>query len=175
MTNLGLIHVYTGDGKGKTTAAIGLSLRAAEYGFRIAIFQFMKAYVTESGEIKAIKRFPNVSVKRYGANLLAKDHPPVDEIKKEIADGLKEALEISKKRSCDFLILDEINTALSVGLAELDEVKKLIDLCKGSIEIVMTGRGVPQQIINLADYVTEFRAIKHPFGSGISARRGVEF
>jgi len=174
-TRLGLIHINTGDGKGKTTAAIGLSLRAAERGLRVCIIQFMKALSEESGEITAIKRLENVSVKRYGGNLLAKDHPPVEDIKDEISEGLAEALRLVENKGCDLLVLDEINVAVSMGLASIEEVLKIAQTGKGKIELVMTGRNAPQSFIEIADYVTEFKAIKHPFEVGIEARRGIEF
>jgi len=173
--DLGLLHIYTGDGKGKTTAAIGLALRAAGSGYRVCIIQFMKAVGEESAEIKAIKRFENVSASRFGGNLLVKDHPPVEVIKNDIAEGLKEAARIIEMEECDLLILDEINVAVSMGLADRKEVFKVAGMCKGRIELVMTGRGADDEFIGMADYVTEFKMIKHPFGAGIAARRGIEF
>lgn len=174
-SKLGLIHINTGDGKGKTTAAVGLSLRAAERGLRVCIIQFMKALREESGEITAIRRLENVSVKRYGGNLLAKDHPPVEDIKSEVAKGLAEAFELAENRGCDLLVLDEINVAVSMGLANKEDVIRLAQVSKGKVELVMTGRNAPQEFIEIADYVTEFKAIKHPFEAGIQARRGIEF
>lgn len=174
-TELGLIHIYTGDGKGKTTAAIGLSLRAVANGLRVCVIQFMKALSDESGEIREIKRFENVSVKRYGGNLLVKTHPPVEEIKSEIAKGLEEARSIAESGFCDLLVLDEINVAVSMGLADLEKVLEVVRLCKGRVELVMTGRNAPQEFIDIADYVTEFKLIKHPFNKGITARQGIEF
>ncbi|HZD60851.1 MAG TPA: cob(I)yrinic acid a,c-diamide adenosyltransferase [Anaerolineae bacterium] len=174
-SELGLLHVYTGDGKGKTTAAIGLALRAVASGLRICIIQFMKARGEESGEIRAIKRFENVSASRYGENLLEKDHAPVDVIKSDISKGLEAAIRAIKDEECDILILDEINVALSMGLANKREVLKVVGLCKGSVELVLTGRGADQELIDIADYVTEFKMVKHPFGVGITARRGIEY
>lgn len=172
---LGLIHIYTGDAKGKTTAAIGLALRAAESGFRVAIIQFMKALSEESAEITAIKRMSKVTVARFGGNLLGKEHPPVEDIKKEVALGLKEAKRLAEGSFCDVLVMDEINVAASMGLADMDAVLEVAKLCRGRIELVMTGRGAPQQLIDVADYVSECRVIKHPFERGIPARRGIEF
>ncbi len=172
---LGLIHIYTGDSKGKTTAAIGLSLRAVASGLRVCIIQFMKALTEESGEIREIKRFDNVSVKRFGGNLLGESHPPVEEIKGDIADGLHEARRLVESHSCDMLVLDEINVAVYMGLADLAEVVGIARLCKGKIELVMTGRNAPNELVDIADYVTEFKLIKHPFEQGIMARQGIEF
>lgn len=172
---LGLVHVYTGAGKGKTTAAMGLALRAVGNGLNVVIIQFMKALSPESGEIKAIKRFENARVMRYGGNLLAADHPPVEIIKEDIAKGIAEALKVIKTGSCDLLILDEINVAVSMDLANKDNILGLVKLCKGKVELVLTGRDAPQEFILAADYLTEFLMIKHPFEEGITARQGIEF
>jgi cob(I)alamin adenosyltransferase len=172
---LGLVHVYTGEAKGKTTAAIGLALRAAESGFRVAIIQFMKALSEESAEITAIKRFENVIVARFGGNLLAKDHPPIEDIKIEIAKGLKAAKHLVENDLCDVLIMDEINVAVSMELAGIVTVLEVASLCKGKVELVMTGRNAPQEFIDIADYASACTVIKHPFERGIPARRGIEF
>lgn len=173
---LGLVHVYTGDGKGKTTAAFGLALRAVGNGLSVSIIQFMKALSPESGEIVAIKEFENVKVKRYGGNLLSKGHPPLEDIKSETAKGIDEALQIAKDRACDLLILDEINVAVFMRLVDVGEALKIVNLCKNNfIELVMTGRNAPQEFMDIADYVTEFKMVKHPFKTGIAARRGIEF
>jgi len=174
-TELGLIHIYTGDSKGKTTAAIGLSLRAVASGLRVCIIQFMKALTEESGEIREIKQFKNVTVKRFGGNLLGESHPPAEEIKGEIAEGLNEARRMVESDSCDMLIMDEINVAVSMGLADLGEVLEVARLCKGKIELVMTGRNAPKELLDIADYATEFKLIKHPFKQGIMARQGIEY
>lgn len=172
---LGLIHIYTGDGKGKTTAAFGLALRAVGNGLSVSIIQFMKAQSPESGEVKAIKEFKNVKVERYGGNLLGREHPPVEDIKSEIEKGVAGAVQIAEKSACDLMVLDEINVAASMGLVGISEVLRVADLCRGNIELVMTGRNAPQEFIGMADYVTEFLMIKHPLESGIEARRGIEF
>ncbi|HEY3373902.1 MAG TPA: cob(I)yrinic acid a,c-diamide adenosyltransferase [Candidatus Aquicultor sp.] len=172
---LGLLHIYTGDGKGKTTAAIGLALRAAGAGFSVCIIQFMKAKTEESPEITAIKRCSNVTVKRFGGNLLAQNHEPEEDIEREIAQGIQEAERLAQQGACNLIVLDEINLALSMGLAQPAAVERLIDACKGKIELVFTGRNAPQALIDKADYVSECKMTKHPFEQGIHARRGIEF
>lgn len=172
---LGLIHIYTGDGKGKTTAAIGLALRAVGSGFRVCIIQFMKGESKESGEIATIKTFDTVSVLRFGGNLLGKNHPPLEKIRADIAEGLRMAREAVAGGSCEMLILDEINVAVSMELAEKEAVHELARLCKGRIELVMTGRNAARELIDMADYVTEFKVLKHPFEEGIAARWGIEY
>lgn len=172
---LGLIHVYTGNGKGKTTTAVGLALRAVGSGFRVRMLQFMKAESDESGEITAIKQFENVDVTRHGGNLLVKDHPPLGVIKSDIAQGLARAREIAGRGECELLILDEINVAVSMGLADKGEVLRIAELCKGRTELILTGRGAPDELIDIADYVTEFKMVKHPYEAGIAARWGIEY
>lgn len=172
---LGLVHIYTGDGKGKTTAAVGLGLRAAGNGYRVHIIQFLKAQSPESGEIRQIKQLANVTVARYGGNLLGKDHPPVEEIRRDVAEGMREAGRIAEEELVDVLVLDEIVVAASLDLIENSAVLRVVDLCKGNIELVMTGRGAGEELIGAADYVTELRMIKHPYEAGIPARRGIEF
>lgn len=172
---LGLIHVYTGDGKGKTTAAIGLSLRAAASGYAVCIIQFLKAESEESGEIRAIKTFDGVSVQRFGGNLLGKNHPPVEVIKSDISKGIVEAARLAENKRCDLLVLDEINIAVSLGLANLESVIDIAKKCKSRVELIMTGRNAHPELIDIADYVTEFKMLKHPFEEGISARRGIEY
>lgn len=172
---LGLIHIYTGDGKGKTTAAAGLALRATGSGFRTCIVQFMKGESAESGEITALRDFGTVSVARYGGNLLSKDHPPVEKIRADIAEGLAAAKEAVESDSCELLILDEINVAVSMGLADKGAVVELARLCRGRVELVLTGRDAVAELTDIADYVTEFRMIKHPYENGISARWGIEY
>lgn len=172
---LGLIHIYTGDGKGKTTASVGLAVRAVGSGFRVCIIQFMKGESEESGEITTIKGFDSVSVSRFGGNLLQKNHPPIETIKADISAGLQKARDAVESGTCELLILDEINVALSTGLADLGEVLELALLCKGKIELVMTGRNAPRKLMDIADYVTEFKMLKHPFEQGISARWGIEY
>ena len=172
---LGLIHIYTGDGKGKTTASVGLAVRALGSGFRVCIIQFMKGESDESGEITTIKDFDSVSVSRFGGNLLQKNHAPIETIKADISAGLQKARDEVASGSCELLILDEINVALSTGLADLAEVLELARLCKGKIELVMTGRNAPRDLVDIADYVTEFKMLKHPYEQGISARWGIEY
>lgn len=173
---LGLVHVYTGNGKGKTSTAVGLSLRAIASGFKVCFFQFLKAESDISGEIREIIKAENIEVHRHGGNLLSKHHPPKELIIQQISNGLSQAFSLAKNKACNVLVLDEINTALNLGLADIESVKEIINICKkAKIELVLTGRGAPQEIIDLGDYVTEFKLIKHPYDKGIKARRGIEY
>jgi cob(I)alamin adenosyltransferase len=175
--NFGLVHVYTGDGKGKTTAAMGLALRALGNGNTVHVIQFMKAESRLSGELESISKLDGAGFSRFGGNLLRKKHAPVDEIKAEIQKGLREAQVAIAGKKFNMLILDEVNVAISSGLADSGDILKIIEMCRaGSIELVLTGRNAPSEIIKAADYVTSMQPLKHPYETEkITARRGIEF
>lgn len=169
----GLIHVYTGDGKGKTTAAVGLCVRAAGSGFRVLFAQFLKGRKT--GELAPLEKI--------GVDVLRSE-----EIKKFIPDMTQEELEkccaaqedIFKKAKesmpdYDLVVLDEIFGAISAGMIDKEAVIELAGEKPNSTELVMTGRGAPEEIIGLADYVSEISPIKHPYDKGINARKGIEY
>jgi cob(I)alamin adenosyltransferase len=174
--NKGLIHVYTGDGKGKTTAAVGLALRAIGHGKNVLILQFLKSKSKDSGEIITARKAGIKVIKFKGVTspLFEREVKPSelkDSVKKALAFSLKEI----KSNSYDLIILDEFNNLLSSGLASMEDVKKIIEEKPERLELVFTGRGAPEELIKLADYVTEMRMIKHPFNRGIKARKGIEF
>lgn len=168
----GYVQVYTGDGKGKTTAALGLALRAAGAGLRVYIGQFMKK--RGYSELKSLRRFKSaIKIEQFGRQrfigqkLLKKDkllaQEGFEKIKKIIQDG-----------KYDLVILDEINLALNYGLLSEKEVAMVVrDRPRGQ-EIVLTGRNAPRDIIELADLVTEMKEIKHYFSKGVKARAGIE-
>jgi len=168
----GLIQVYTGNGKGKTTAALGLALRASGGGFRVCFIQFMKGTL-DCGEHKFVKRFPAFEIIQP-AKTSYWDQPAADRL-----EDAARALELSRQAvssgKYDMVILDEMMTAYHSGLLALDDVVGLIKVKPAQLELVLTGRGAPPEVIELADLVTEMREIKHPFARGIPARRGVEF
>jgi len=174
----GLVQVYTGDGKGKTTAAFGLALRAIGQGFKVCIIQFLKSSERyETGENKIAKTLPNLEIFQFGG-----DYPCPDErikedpkVKQGVEQGLSLALGIIREGKCDLLILDEINVALAYGLIELRDLLNLIQAKPEQLELVLTGRWAPQELIEVADLVTEMREIKHPHKQGIKARKGIEY
>jgi cob(I)alamin adenosyltransferase len=176
MTRLekGLVQVYTGNGKGKTSAAFGLALRAIGRGLRVYIIQFIKGGF-DYGELHIISKLPNLTLKTYGRGKFVTTKPPEE---KDIALA-KEAIELAKEiiqnGNHDIVILDEINVALDLKLIELEEVLKLIRIRPRNVELVLTGRNVPTEIIEVADLVTEMKEVKHPFNKGLQARRGIEF
>lgn len=169
----GLIQIYTGDGKGKTTAALGLALRALGAGMKIYLGQFIKKGAFS--EIKALGRFRSkVVIRQYGGGRFVRGKPSPADIRharKGLID-LKRAL-LSKKY--DLVIADEINCALHNGLLRINEVKRLLAKKPAAVELILTGRNAPRPIMKMADLVTEMRKIKHPFDRGKIARRGIEY
>ncbi|MHB1254011.1 MAG: cob(I)yrinic acid a,c-diamide adenosyltransferase [Candidatus Humimicrobiaceae bacterium] len=174
MTGLdrGYIQVYTGDGKGKTTAALGLTLRAAGYGLKVFIAQFIKCM--KYNEIKALERFQdNVTVKQYGNGRFIRKEP--SEIDIEMAtNGLRGIRQILTSGSCDVVILDEINVAIYFNLLKVEDVVELINIKPEKVELVLTGRKVAPEILGMADLVTEMKEIKHYYDRGVIAREGIE-
>lgn len=180
MLKKGLVQVYTGSGKGKTTAAIGLGLRAAGAGMRTVIFQFLKPASLESGERSAVEKY-NLPITFRTLNIewnMAKsfDEPEtVTNAKQKIAELCQEIAALAGRTEYDIIILDEINFCLARGLVKIDAVKNIIDKKDDRIEIILTGRGAGEELLELADLVTEMKEIKHPLKKGIKARRGIEF
>jgi len=180
MLKKGLVQVYTGDGKGKTTAAFGLALRAAGQGNKVLIYQFLKPPSLDIGERFALKlgrvriRLEALDVPWDMAGSLD-DKKAVEQMRAAIKDALTRLAETAAKRFYDVLILDEIVYCLSKGLARVEDVKSLIDKRDPCVEIVLTGRGATDELIALADLVTEMKNIKHPFDKGVVARQGIDF
>ncbi len=170
----GLVQVYTGSGKGKTTAALGLALRAAGHGFKTYIIQFMKGW-PDYGELFSIECLPTVSLRQFGrAEFVDKENPDPEDVRMA-HDALRHAAEAMESDEYDILILDEINVALDFGLLALEEALRLLDAKPPTLELVLTGRNAPPEIIQRADLVTEMLAIKHPFAKGVEARKGIEY
>ena len=170
----GLIQVYTGNGKGKTTASLGLAFRAAGHGFRVRILQFMKGS-TVYGELESAKRLaPEITIEQVGRDtFVSKSNPdPVDVAMAQA--GFDKAQDILLSGDYDLVILDELNCAVDFGLIPVEEVKELIRRKPAHTELVMSGRGAHPDIIALADLVTEMREVKHYYNSGQPAREGIE-
>ena len=167
------IQVYTGGGKGKTTAAIGLAVRAAGHGQKSFLGQFLKGRLT--GEIQTLSRIEAVTIEQFGSPEFVVPGA-VDEKTRDLANrGLRRAREALESRSFSLVILDELNVALSLGVLPEEPVRELIDRLPEGIELICTGRGAPAWLIERADLVTEMRAIKHYAERGLDARRGIEF
>ncbi len=170
----GLVFVHTGNGKGKTTAALGLALRAVGHGRKVLIIQFMKG--GDYGEAVAAQKYlPNLSIYKFGQNtFVMKGNPSQLDI--ELAHkGLDLAKQAISAATFDLIILDEINVAVDFNLIQLDEVLDLIKNKPGNLDLGLTGRNAAPAVIELADLVTEMREIKHPFSLGIPAKAGFEF
>jgi cob(I)alamin adenosyltransferase len=170
---LGLVQVYTGDGKGKTTAALGLALRAAGHGMNVYMIQFMKGDI-HYGELKAQENIPNLKIVQFGKpTFVNKADPAIEDI--ELAQlGLDHAKVIIEEGEYDIVILDELNVAIDFKLVEIEDVINIISSKPRHLEIIITGRNAKKEIIDLADLVTNMRKIKHYFDSGVGARRGFE-
>lgn len=169
----GFVHVYTGNGKGKTTAALGLALRAAGYGLKVYVIQFMKGSVTY-GELLSSKCVPNFTIKQFGRpDFVDKCNPAKIDITLA-KKGFKHAEKILKDGKHDIVVLDEINVAIEWNLIKLDDVIRLIKSKPQNVELILTGRYAPQKIIDIADLVTEMREIKHYYQKGIISREGID-
>ncbi len=168
----GYIHLYTGNGKGKTTAAFGLALRAEGAGKRVFIAQFVKGM--HYAEMDAIERFAEIELKQYGLDCFIVNKPTQDDIDAARA-GLAEVSQIIAKNKADLLILDEICIALHYHLFDIEEVVALLKNKPEEMEIVMTGRYAPPELYEMADLVTEMTEIKHYYNQGVEARKGIEF
>lgn len=171
----GLIIVHTGNGKGKTTAALGLAFRALGNGFKVCMLQFIKG-TWKYGELKAAEKFENFEIIPMGkgfVNLGAEKPDPKDvEAAKEAFDKAKEVI-LSK--NYDMVILDEINYAILYKLIDVNDVLDVLKRKPENLHVVLTGRNAHEKIIEIADLVTEMREIKHPYQKGIKAQRGIEF
>jgi len=170
----GLVEVYTGDGKGKTTAALGLAFRAAGHGFRSYIGQFLKGQ--SSGELQAARKLqPLVTIEQFGRKKFIKVTENFEEEDYRLAaEGLKKCLKAMLGGEYQIVILDEINVALNLGLIKEEEIQKFLDQKPEGVEIVLTGRYAPQSVIDRADLVTEMVCRKHYYDKGVRARKGIE-
>jgi len=174
------VQVYTGDGKGKTTAAFGLALRAAGQNNKVLIYQFLKPPSLDIGERFALQ-LGAVRIRVEALDVAwdmaesPDDKEAFAEMKSAIRDALERLAQTAEKRLYDVLILDEIVFCLAKGLAELEDIKGIIDRRDPGVEIVMTGRGASKELLALADLVTEMKNVKHPFDKGIGARRGIDY
>lgn len=167
------VQIYTGDGKGKTTAAIGLALRALGRGWKVLLIQFLKP-PGGSGETDLCLRLPGFESMQFGGRAFVRSEPPDPADRERAAHGLK-AAEMSMGEGWDMVILDEILQAVSLGLIEEEKVLDLIRNRSDSVELVLTGRGATAALIAAADLVTEMVAVKHPYGKGMPARPGIEY
>jgi len=167
----GYVQVYTGNGKGKTTAALGLALRAAGAGLKVFIAQFIKGQ--RCSEHLMLERFGDmITYRQYGRGLIR--HTPAEEDITWAREGMREISDVVRSGSYDVVILDEVNVAVSLGLISVEKVLGLIRGKPYGLELVLTGRNAHDAVMEEADLVTEMREIKHYYKKGVQARRGIE-
>lgn len=173
---MGLVHLYCGDGKGKTTAALGLTLRAAGTGMRILFVQFLKG--SETGELNILKKIDNITVIRNDKDLgFVKNMTcdEVDTVRKMHNENIDRVIKIMESGGCDMLVLDEICAAYRLDVVDRERIKYIIDNKTDNMELVFTGREPDEIFIKSADYITEMKMIRHPFQKKIPARKGIEY
>jgi cob(I)alamin adenosyltransferase len=171
----GLVQVFTGDGKGKTTAALGAILRAAGHGLNIFIIFFIKGSYAY-GEFSALAKLPNVRVASFGLRQFINKRAGINpEEKRQAEVALTAAREAVNSGDYDLVVLDEINIALDFHLIEIDDVIDIIKDKPSHVELILTGRNADSRLIEIADLVTEMVKVKHPFDKGVKAREGIEY
>jgi len=180
MLEKGLVQVYTGDGKGKTTAAFGVALRAAGQGHKVLIYQFLTPPTLELGERLALEQSGlSIRVESLEAQWhlfrSLRSEQDLAAAGAAVRGALAALTELAAQRAYDVLILDEIVFCLALGLGQFEDVKRLIKQRDAGVELILTGRGATPELIELADLVTEMKKIKHPFDKGMDARRGIEY
>lgn len=167
----GYVHIYTGDGKGKTTASLGLAIRAAGAGLKVYIVQFLKQ--GDYSEIKALSRFENITIEQYGLGKFVKGKPSDEDIAAGAA-GYQKLCKILQQNKHDVVIAEEGNVAVMCNLISEKELLALIDIKPDNVELIITGRGATAAVIEKADLVTEMKEIKHYYKQGVTARVGIE-
>ena len=171
---LGLVHVYTGNGKGKTTAAMGLGFRASGRGLNVIMLQFLKP-AKGYGEHLASEKLENFTIEPMGPDHMCGKEITREEDIRLTMKGIERSREVLKSGEYDLVILDEIVNSLRLELLKPSEVIELLESRAPNTEVVLTGRGVPPEIVEYADLVTEMTLIKHPFDKGVGARKGIEY
>lgn len=179
LTN-GLVQIYTGDGKGKTTAAFGLALRAAGRGNRVLIYQFLKPRSLELGERLALERVDlpvKVEALEVDWDMLHSpgDKGDIGQTRAAIGEALSRLTDLAARRAYDLIVLDEIAFCVSGGLARIGDVRTLVERRDPAVELLLTGRGATDELIAMADLVTEMSKVKHPFDRGVPAREGIDY
>lgn len=172
MKERGLLHVYTGDGKGKTTASVGLCVRARSRGMRVLFTQYMKDI--QGGEVEALRRLEiDCRVFRSVKSPLFNKGVDMDELRREALKAVEETR--AAWHAYDLLVMDEFNIVLSYNLITMDETMDFLGARPEGLEMIVTGRGAPEWLVEMADLVTEMREIKHPARKNVKARQGIEY
>lgn len=175
MLEKGYIQLYTGHGKGKTTAALGLALRAAGSGLKSVVIQFMKGQ--HYGEIDSVRRLGGlIIIEQYGSPEFCKiDYEPLTEHFELAKKGIQRAREVILDKNFSIIILDEIVSAFLFKLIKLSDIQEILEMKPGDKELILTGRGAPKELIEMCDLVTEMKEIRHYYNKGIEARQGIEY
>jgi len=173
-TGKGLVEIFTGDGKGKTSAALGIALRASGHAFKVFIIYFMKGGFPY-GERKALSQLPNIKFAKFGLESFVDPNNVTEAEKEEARKALQTAKEVIFNNEYDIVILDEVNVATAWNLISTDEVIKLIKEKPKNVELILTGRYADDKLIELADLVTNMTKVKHPYDKGILARKGIDY
>lgn len=168
----GYVHIYTGNGKGKTTAALGLALRAAGRGFRTYIAQFMKGQTY--GELTSVQRVPEITIEQFGKDTFLHVDKATEADKQMAQNGLQAARRAMLSGNYEIIVLDEINVAIYFKLIPVSSVVEFVQSKPEEIELILTGRYAPEPLIEVADLVTEMVDVKHYYDRGVSARDGIE-
>lgn len=170
---MGKVHVYTGNGKGKTTAALGIALRAVGAGYKVFFAQFVKGM--KYAEVHAIeKNLPEITIKQYGLECFIEKDPTEEDIIRA-REGLLEVAGILKTDQYQMIVMDEANIALYYKLFSLEELLSILNERNDTVEVIITGRYAPEGLIKYADLVTEMQEVKHYYNDGLQARKGVEY
>ena len=171
----GLVTVFTGDGKGKTTAAIGTIVRAAGYGIKVGVIFFLKGKMFSQGEVSVLKNLPTVTVFNFGIEQWLKKGQFDLSATQQARQALAKASEIIKSGDYELVVLDEINGAVDFGLISVSDVLSVLANRPKALDLILTGRNADAGIIEIADVVTEMNSIKHAFERGITARLGIDY
>lgn len=169
-----MIQIYTGNGKGKTTAALGLGMRAVGHGLKVIMIQFMKGKINY-GELEAAKSLPGFTIEQYGRPEFVNPEQPDKEDIRLARDGFRRAQEVIVSAAYDIVILDEIIVAVSFGLINVHDVVDLIKQTPANLELVLTGRYMPPELEQYADLISEIKETKHYFHKGTKSRQGIDY
>jgi len=173
--NPGSVIIYTGNGKGKTTAAVGAAVRAAGHGLNVLIIHFMKGLDYTHGETQALACLPNVTIKSFGQKGWVKKNNIRPEFINQARRGMNLAEQAVGSGEYDLVVLDEINPAQNLGLVNLEDIEKTLGSRPEKVSVIMTGRNADERLFGMADIVTEMKNIKHPYKTKIPARKGLEY
>lgn len=170
----GLVQVYTGNGKGKTSAAFGAALRAVGRGLKVYIIQFIKGGF-DYGELHIAEKLPNLKLTAFGRGKFITEIPASKEDVKIAREAFAHAKKVVESGKYDMVILDEINVVLNLKMIEINDTLSLINSKPKHVELILTGRNAPPQIVEVADLVTEMKEVKHPYSQGVPPRKGIEY